>query len=123
MKYTTRQSTLAKRGRANIQVMATTRDELKRLAGEHGKTILDMVEVLVLAWNANARRVADHSKMESVSAVKMNVGDTAYALEIEHADYDRHLIACDGVLFEFMVHDMLSHCGALYALIDGYKRG
>jgi len=52
-----RQTTLANRGRANVQVTAHTRDELKRLAGEHGKTILDMVEILLKAWNSNARRV------------------------------------------------------------------
>lgn len=52
-----RQTTLANRGRANIQVTAHTRDEIKRLAGEHGKSILDMVEVMVKAWNGNAKRV------------------------------------------------------------------
>jgi hypothetical protein len=57
MNYTIRKTPLARRGRANVQVTAHTRDELKRLAQEHGKTILDMVEVLLLAWNANARRV------------------------------------------------------------------
>ncbi len=36
MKYTIRQTPLSRRGRANIQVMATTRDELKHLAQEHG---------------------------------------------------------------------------------------
>jgi hypothetical protein len=58
MKQQRRQTTLANRGRANVQVTAHTRDELKRLAGEHGKTILVMVEIMVRAWNSNARRVA-----------------------------------------------------------------
>jgi hypothetical protein len=47
MKYTIRQSPLAKRGRANVQVMASTRDELKHLAQEHGISIGAMIERLV----------------------------------------------------------------------------
>ena len=56
MKYTTRQSTLAKRGRANIQVMASARDELKHLAKEHGISIGAMVERLITYWNIHKPR-------------------------------------------------------------------
>ena len=51
MKYTIRKTPLARRGRANIQVMATTRDELKHLAQEHGISIGAMIERLVTYWN------------------------------------------------------------------------
>ena len=69
-------------------------------------------------------RVADYSRMESVSAVKMNDGDTAYALEIEHADYNRGFIAlCDGGDdVGFMMHSALQFRDALRMLIDRYKR-
>jgi len=46
-----RQTTLAMRGRANIQVSTHTRDTLKHLAQEHGITILDMVDRLIKNWN------------------------------------------------------------------------
>jgi hypothetical protein len=51
MNYTIRQTPLAKRGRANVQVMASTRDELRRLAQEHGISIGAMVERLIECWN------------------------------------------------------------------------
>ncbi len=51
MKYTIRQTPLAKRGRANVQVMASTRDELKHLAQEHGISMGAMVEGLITYWN------------------------------------------------------------------------
>jgi hypothetical protein len=51
MNYTIRKTPLAKRGRANVQVMATTRDELKHLAQEHGISIGAMIERLVTYWN------------------------------------------------------------------------
>jgi hypothetical protein len=69
-------------------------------------------------------RVADLSKMEPVSTVKMNEGAPAYALEIEHADYDRSFIAlCDGGDYVgFMMHSALQVRDALRMLIDRYKR-
>jgi hypothetical protein len=56
MKYTIRKTPLAKRGRANVQVMATTRDELKHLAHEHGVSIGVMIERLIGSWAASCRR-------------------------------------------------------------------
>ena len=56
VKYTTRRSTLAKRGRANVQVMASTRDALKHLAQEHGISIGAMVERLIGSWTASCER-------------------------------------------------------------------
>ena len=46
-----RQTTLARRGRANVQVTAHTRDTIKHLAQEHGITIIEMVERLIKNWN------------------------------------------------------------------------
>jgi len=51
MKQKRRQTTLAARGRANIQVFSHTRDTLKHLAQEHGITIIEMVERLIKNWN------------------------------------------------------------------------
>ena len=51
MRQQRRQTTLARRGRANIQVLRSTRDTLKHLAQEHGITILDMVDRLIKNWN------------------------------------------------------------------------
>jgi hypothetical protein len=56
MNYTIRQTPLAKRGRANVQVMATTRDELKHLAQEHGISIGTMIERLVNYWKIHKPR-------------------------------------------------------------------
>jgi hypothetical protein len=53
MKYTIRQTQLAKRGRANVQVMEGTRDELRRLAQEHGVSMGAMVERLITNLNIN----------------------------------------------------------------------
>jgi hypothetical protein len=54
--YTIRKTPLARRGRANVQVMASTRDELKHLAQEHGISIGAMVERLVGSWAASCHR-------------------------------------------------------------------
>ena len=51
MKQQRRQTTLAARGRSNIQVFSHTRDTLKHLAQEHGITIIEMVERLIKNWN------------------------------------------------------------------------
>jgi hypothetical protein len=56
MNYTIRQTPLAKRGRANVQVMSGTRDELRRMAQEHGISIGAMVERLIRAWAASCQR-------------------------------------------------------------------
>ena len=56
MNNTIRKTPLAKRGRANIQVMATTRDELKHLAQEHGISMGVMVESLINYWNTHKPR-------------------------------------------------------------------
>ena len=50
MKYTTRQSTLALRGRATIQTDRRTRDEIQALAQEYGISQGVMVERLVRFW-------------------------------------------------------------------------
>jgi hypothetical protein len=57
MKYTTRQSTLSARGRANVQVDKRTRDEIKALAEKHNISQGVMCERLVMAWLAEERRV------------------------------------------------------------------
>jgi hypothetical protein len=54
--YTIRQTPLSKRGRANVQVMASTRDDLKHLAQEHGISIGAMVERLIGSWAASCQR-------------------------------------------------------------------
>ena len=60
MKYTIRKTPLAKRGRANVQVMASTRDDLRRLAQEHGISIGAMIECLITYWNIYTPSVAPH---------------------------------------------------------------
>ncbi len=56
MNYTIRQTPLAKRGRANVQVMKQTRDALKHLAQEHGISMGAMVERLIGTWAAGCER-------------------------------------------------------------------
>jgi hypothetical protein len=53
MNYTMRKTPLERRGRANVQVMATTRDELRRMAQERGVSIGAMVEDLITNFNTN----------------------------------------------------------------------
>jgi hypothetical protein len=57
MKYTTRQSTLALRGRATIQTDRRTRDEIQALASKHNISQGVMLERLTMAWLAEERRV------------------------------------------------------------------
>lgn len=57
MKYTIRSSKLSERGRANIQVMKRTRDEVRHLAQEHGISQGAIIERLVKAWLMERRRV------------------------------------------------------------------
>ncbi len=56
MNYTIRKTPLSQRGRANVQVMKQTRDELKHLAQEHGISIGAMVERLIGSWSASCQR-------------------------------------------------------------------
>jgi hypothetical protein len=53
--YTIRQTPLAKRGRANVQVSKQTRDEIKRLAQERNISMGAMVDRLIKYWNNKAK--------------------------------------------------------------------